>query len=139
MNAWASFVAAAIVSTCAVAASSTATAQRGASPADAEKVLIPHQDWTCLMPEGVPKPEAGTHVFDVEIMLDQIYDVGRTPYGQRQALVTLGGTVKGNRISAAVLALGLDYQLLLPNGVVEVEQMLMLRTVDNSYVYLHNA
>jgi hypothetical protein len=117
----------------------TGAAQGRTALADAEKILIPHQDWTCLMPEGIPRPEAGTLVFEVETTLDQIYDVGRTPYGQRHVLVTQGGTVKGDRIAASVLSLGLDYQLLLPNGVIEVEQMLMFRTEDNRYVYMRNA
>jgi hypothetical protein len=140
MNTRSSVVAAAIFATCVLVAGATAeTAQGRPTPADAEKTLIPHKDWTCLMPEGIPRPEDGRLVFDVEITLDQIYDVGKTPYGQRHALVTEGGTVKGDRIAASVLSLGLDYQLLLPNGVVEVEQVLMFRTEDNRYVYLRNA
>jgi len=140
MNRWSSFVTAAMFAILAVATSATTrTVQRTTSAADAEKTLIPHKDWTCLMPEGIPRPEAGTLVFDIEVTLDQIYDVGRTPYGRRHALVTQGGTVKGDRIAASVLSLGLDYQLLLPNGVVEVEQVLMFRTEDNKYVYLRNA
>jgi hypothetical protein len=140
MRTWSSFCTTALFATFAVIAGATAeTVQGSATRADADKTLIPHEDWTCLMPEGIPRPEDGTLVFEVEVTLDQIYDVGRTPYGQRHALVTQGGTVRGNRITASVLSLGLDYQLLLPNGVVEVEQVLMFRTEDNRYVYLRNA
>lgn len=140
MNRRSSFSAATMFAILAVATSATTTTAQGTTTrADAGKTLIPHRDWTCLMPEGIPRPEAGTLVFGIEITLDQIYDVGKTPYGRRHALVTQGGTVKGEKITASVLPLGLDYQLLLPNGVVEVEQLLMLRTDDNKYVYLRNA
>src|SRR5947207_1183118 len=61
-----------------------------AAAADAEKVLIPHKSWTCGMPEGIVKPENGTLVFEAEMKLDQIYNVGKTPFGQRRVLVVQG-------------------------------------------------
>ena len=38
-----------------------------------------------------------------------------------------------------MLSGGLDFQLTLSNGVVEIEQILVLRTSDGRYVYLRNA
>ncbi len=105
----------------------------------AGKVLVPAAGWDCGMPEGIPPPEAGVLVLEAEVKLDAIYDVGPTPFGQRQAVVTQTGTMKGPKIEATVLAGGLDYQLTLPNGVVEVEQILVLRTSDNRCVIMRNA
>src|SRR5690606_18271811 len=67
------------------------------------------------------------------------YDVGRTPFGLRQAVVTQAGSMKGPKIEATVLPGGLDFQLTLANGVVEVEQILVLQTSDGGYVIMRNA
>jgi hypothetical protein len=110
-----------------------------ASSSTAGKFIIPDRSWDCGMPNGIPQPEAGVLVLEAEVKLDAIYDVGRTPYGLRQAVVTQTGTMKGPKIEASVLAGGLDFQLTLPNGVVEVEQILVLRTSDSRYVIMRNA
>jgi hypothetical protein len=91
------------------------------------------------MAEGIARPEDGVLVLEAEVKLDAIYDVGKTPYGLRQAAVTQAGTLTGSKIQAAVLPGGLDFQLALPNGVIEVEQILVLRTADNKYVLMRNA
>ena len=111
----------------------------GAQAADTDKVLIPAKSWNCGMPDGIPKPESGTLVFEAEIKVDQIYDVGKTQYGQRQVFVASGGTVTGAKLQGTVLPGGLDFQLTLANGVVEVEQILMFRTADGKYIYMRNA
>jgi hypothetical protein len=49
----------------------------------AGKILIPHKSWPCGMAEGIPVPERGVPVFEANLKLDQAYDAGRTPYGQR--------------------------------------------------------
>ncbi len=123
-------LAAALLTACANLATSTSTAG---------KTLLPAAGWDCGMPDGIPPPEAGVLVLEAEVKLDAIYDVGRTPFGQRQAVVTQTGTMKGPKVEATVLAGGLDYQLTLPNGVVEVEQILVLRTSDNRHVIMRNA
>jgi hypothetical protein len=107
--------------------------------AGAEKVLVPSKSWTCGMPEGIPKPESGVLVLEAQMKLDQIYDVGKTQYGQRQVLVVQGGTLSGDKIKGTVLPGGLDFQLTLSNGVIEIEQILVLRTDDGRYIYARYA
>ncbi len=112
----------------------------GQTPAaTADKTLIPTAAWSCYMPEGIPKPEEGTLVLEAEMQLDNVYDVGLTPYGQRQVVVTQTGKMNGPKIQANILAGGLDFELTLANGVVEVEQILVLRTSDNRYAIMRNA
>ena len=118
-----------------VAGSFTASAQTKPG----EKILIPAAAWECGMPDGIQKPEKGTLVLEAEVKLDAIYDVGQTPFGKRQAVVTQAGTLAGPKIKGEVLPGGLDYQLMLANGVVEVEQILVLRTSDNRHVIMRNA
>lgn len=109
------------------------------SRSTAEKVLIPAASWDCGLPGGIPKPEMGTLVLEAEVKLDAVYDVGQTPFGKRQAVVTQEGKITGAKIQGTVLPGGLDYQLTLANGVVEVEQILVIRTSDNRYAIMRNA
>jgi hypothetical protein len=122
-----------LLGACANMASSTRTASA------ASKTLLPAASWDCGLPGGIPVPESGVLVLEAQVQLDAVYDVGRTPYGRRQATVTQTGTMKGPKIQAEVLAGGLDFQLTLSNGVVEVEQILVLRTSDGRHVLMRNA
>jgi hypothetical protein len=108
------------------------------SASTAGMTLLPTSLWDCGLPAGIPVPESGVLVLEAEVQLDAVYDVGRTPYGMRHAIVTQAGTMKGPKIQAEVMPGGLDYQLVLSNGVVEVEQFLVLRTSDERYVIMRN-
>lgn len=107
--------------------------------ADSEKILVPHRSWTCGMAEGIPRPEKGILVFEADMKIDQVYNMGKTQYGQRQVIVVQSGTITGTKISGSVMAGGLDFQLELSNGVMEIEQILVLKTSDGKYVYLRYA
>jgi hypothetical protein len=122
------------------ASTAAAAGQTPAAATDtANKALIPHAAWNCQMADGIPSPDAGKLVFEIDMKIDQAYDVGTTPFGKRDAYVIQGGTVKGARIDAAVMSGGLDFQLTLANGVVEVEQILVWRTSDNRNIYMRQA
>jgi hypothetical protein len=104
----------------------------------AGKTIVPHASWNCGMAAGIPAPESGTLLLEAEIRLDNVYDVGRTPFGQRKVAVTQEGTMTGPRIKATVLPAGLDFELGLANGVTEVEQILVLQTSDSKYAIMRN-
>jgi hypothetical protein len=106
---------------------------------DGDKILIPHNSWTCGMPEGIPKPESGVLAFEINMKLEQVYNMGKTQYGQRQVFVIQGGTITGSKISGSVMSGGLDFQLDLSNGAVEIEQILVFRTNDGQYIYFRSA
>jgi hypothetical protein len=110
----------------------------GDSGAGSAKTWIPHSSWTCGMPAGIPPPEAGTLVFEAAFTLGEIHDVGVTQYGRRYLTEITGGTAKGPRIDATFLDRGLDWQLVLSNGAIEVEQMNLLRTADGVSIYFRN-
>ncbi len=115
------------------------TAQAKAAYEGAEKILIPHLSWPCGMPGGIPVPERGKLVFEANMKLDQAYNLGRTPYGQRNVLVLQAGTVSGKKINGSVMPGGLDFQLSFSNGGMEIEQIFVLRTDDGKYIYLRTA
>ncbi len=50
----------------------------GAQQPPPKNVLIPHSSWACSMPDGIPSPESGAKVFEAEMKLDRIYDLGTT-------------------------------------------------------------
>jgi hypothetical protein len=120
----------------------TQGAPDGGSPGDSgmvhTKTWIPHSSWTCGMPAGIPPPEAGTLVFEASFTLGQLHDVGVTQYGQRYLTEIKSGTAKGPRIDATFLDRGLDWQLVLSNGAIEVEQVNLLRTTDGVSIYFRN-
>jgi len=120
--------------------SSTSTPTPSPQPTyDNEKILIPHKSWTCGMADGIPKPEKGTLVFEANMKLEGIYNLGKTQYGQRQVFVIQSGTITGTKISGSIMSGGLDLELELSNGAMEIEQLLMIRTPDGKYIYLRSA
>lgn len=103
------------------------------------KILIPHASWPCGMPEGIPRPENGTLVFEVTMQLDQIYNIGKTQYGQRQAIIIKSGTISSTKVNGSIQSGGLDFQLNLSNGAIEIEQLLVIRTSAGNYIFMRNA
>jgi hypothetical protein len=110
-----------------------------APDASAAPVLVPHASWTCGLPDGIPPPERGTLIFEAAIPLDRTLDVGRTPYGDRTVAVGKEGVLSGAKLSGTVATGGLDFALTLPNGVIEIEQVLVFRASDGSYIYVRTA
>lgn len=108
---------------------------QGAAP----ELVIPHATWSCGMPEGIVRPERGTLAFEIEMPLERAVDVGRTPYGARRVAVGLEGSIEGPRLSGTVATGALDFELTLGNGAIEIEQALVLRASDGSYIYARNA
>jgi hypothetical protein len=100
--------------------------------------IIPDPSWTCFMPDGIPPPELGTKVFSITLQYSAIHDVGITKFGHRRQFDIKGGTIKGDRIDGTVLTGGLDYELILSNGSVELEQINILRA-SNSPILMRNA
>jgi len=109
------------------------------STATAAPVIVPHESWSCGLPTGIPSPESGTPVFDVTMTLDRVADVGKTQYGRRTVAIVRGGNVTGARLTAAVTAGALDFALTLANGVIEIEQRLVLLTGDGKYIFVRGA
>lgn len=130
-----------VIALCAAACSLPPGAASGSGKSalnTAGKTLLTDPSWTYLMP-ALPVPEKGTLVLTAEVQLDNVYDVGETPFGRRVVAVTQEGTMTGPKIQAKVLPAGLDFNLELSNGVVEVEQILVLQTSDNNYAIMRNA
>jgi hypothetical protein len=101
--------------------------------------IVPHPLWDCGMPGGIPRPEDGDLIFEIEIPLDRAAGIGTTQYGDRRIAVGSEGTVEGPKLSAEVMQGALDFELTLANGTIEIEQILVLQTADGSFIYVRNA
>ncbi|MDO5575626.1 MAG: DUF3237 family protein, partial [Fibrobacter sp.] len=103
-----------------------------------DMVIIPDKSWDCFMPDGIPSPKNGERVFSLKLELSDIHDVGVTQFGHRRQFDIKGGTITGDRINGTVVTGGLEYELTLSNGSVELEQIVILK-VDNVHVLMRNA
>ena len=54
-------------------------------------------------------------------------------------LIGLEGSFKGPKLTGAVTSGALDFELTLANKTIEIEQALVLRAADGSYIYARNA
>ena len=108
------------------------------SPLPVRGVIVPSAMWTCGMPAGIPNPETGEIVLEAQLQVGKVLDLGRTQYGQRKVFPIDGGSFKGPKLSGKVLTGGLDWELTLPSGAVELESRLVLQVDGGGPVYLRS-
>lgn len=118
------------------AAGAPVGAQPPADGGAAEATIVPDPSWTCGSPEGIAPPPAGEPVLRVTFDVGPVNDVGTTQYGQRRVHDVTGGTFAGDRIQGNVLTGGLDFELTLSTGSVELEQIGVLRASDGALILL---
>lgn len=114
----------------------------GPDPAQAQPsgvAMIPDAAWDCGMPDGIPNPEDGSPVFEIRVPLDRAEAVGTTQYGSRRIAVGRDGVVEGQKLTAKVTPGALDFHLVLANGTIEIEQILVLEAADGSFILVRNA
>jgi hypothetical protein len=97
--------------------------------------IVPDPSWTCGMPDGIPAPTLGALAFSVSLTVSAIHDVGNTQFGKRRQLDVSGGTITGDKLKGTVLTGGLDYELTLSTGAMELEEILILKTSDNATIF----
>jgi hypothetical protein len=75
------------------------------------------------------------HAFDVEVHLGPLEDHGVTRAGHRRVVPIVGGRVSG-LFTAQILSGGADWQLVRPDGAVEIDTRYSARTPAGEHVYL---
>ena len=98
--------------------------------------IVPDPSWTCSLPDGIPPPTAGTLAFSVALTVSATHDVGNTQFGHRRQLDVSGGTITGDKLKGTVVTGGLDYELTLSNGAMELEEVLVWKTSDNVSIFV---
>ncbi len=106
----------------------------GAGPAE-EATFVPDPSWTCGAPDGLVSPTRGKLVFEATLELGETHDLGASQYGARRILDVRSGAVTGEKLRATVLGGGLDLELKLSNGALELEQLNVLRAMDGTLIY----
>ena len=101
-----------------------------------DSTIIPDSSWACGMAKGIAAPSRGTLVFRATLQLTATQDVGNTQYGHRRIFDIGGGTATGSRLQATFIKGGFDFELTLTNGVVEQEQIDVLKASDGTLIYL---
>jgi hypothetical protein len=122
------------------ASSAQDAAQRSdAAPASNDALtLIPDPSWDCRMPDGIPPPGGGALVFEANLQIGDVMDVGQTQYGRRLVIPIDSGSFSGPKIQGQFMQGGLDWQLTRPSGAIEVEAVAILTTSDGASIYLRN-
>jgi hypothetical protein len=82
-------------------------------------------------------------VFEATLELGDTHEFGETPYGTRRLLDVDGGAFESpsgadKQISGSFLTGGLELELVLSNGALELEQIDILRTDDNAVIFLRS-
>jgi hypothetical protein len=103
-----------------------------------DETIVPDTSWTCFMPDGIPPPELGVAAFTITLQYSAIHVVGNTKFGYRRQFDISGGSVTGSKITATVLTGGLDYELTLSTGSVELEQIDILKA-GSTPILMRNA
>lgn len=75
--------------------------------------------------------------FITHVDVGAIQDFGQTARGHRRVVPILGGTFEGPRLRGEVLP-GADWQIVRPDGVLELEAKYALRTEDGALVSMVN-
>ena len=76
--------------------------------------------------------------FEARVQVAPAQEVGDTPLGRQRVIPILGGTVEGPRLNAEVLPGGADWQIVRPDGVVDLTARYLIRTHDGAMVAVTN-
>jgi len=89
-------------------------------------------------------PATARTVPGVEFVYEAIADLapaqvlGQTPLGLRRQIPILGGTFQGPRIKGTILAGGVDWQLVRPDGFTTIEAIYTIQTSDGVLIHVNN-
>jgi len=76
--------------------------------------------------------------FSVRVIVGPIQDLGQTARGRRRIIDILGGTAEGPRFQGEILPGGADWQIVRPDGTIEVVARYTIRSTSGALVYVQN-
>ena len=76
--------------------------------------------------------------FSVRVIVGPIQDLGQTARGHRRIVDIRGGTAEGPRFQGEILAGGADWQIVRPDGTIEVVARYTIRSTSGALVYVQN-
>ncbi len=89
------------------------------------------------------KPLTTQFLIELKVNIGSTVVVGESDNGRRQYIPITGGDffgtdIGGDKISGEVLAGGADWQLVRPDGVLEVDALYTIKTSDGAVIIVHN-
>jgi hypothetical protein len=76
--------------------------------------------------------------FAIKARVGPIQDLGLTARGHRRVIDILGGEVRGPRLDGEILPGGADWQIVRPDGTIEVVARYTIRSTQGAMVYVQN-
>lgn len=86
----------------------------------------------------IATPPSLRFAFAIEARVAPIRDLGQTARGHRRIIDILGGKVDGPRLTGEILPGGADWQIVRPDGTIEVVARYTIRTSAGALVYVQN-
>ncbi|MCH8112923.1 MAG: DUF3237 domain-containing protein [Proteobacteria bacterium] len=77
-------------------------------------------------------------VFEANVQVAPIMDLGDTPYGRRRIIPVLSGSLEGPDIRGKILPGGADWQFIRNDGVIELEAKYWVETHDGVLISVVN-
>ena len=77
-------------------------------------------------------------VFGVRVIVGPIQDLGQTARGHRRIVDILGGEAQGPKFSGTILPGGADWQVVRPDGTIEVTARYTIKASSGALVYVQN-
>jgi len=84
-------------------------------------------------------PPRLTFTMELRVRVDPAVEIGTTARGRRRIVPIRGGTFEGPALRGTVLDGGADWQVVRPDGVVELDTRYTLRTDGGELIYVQNA
>ncbi|MBV8393399.1 MAG: DUF3237 domain-containing protein [Alphaproteobacteria bacterium] len=76
--------------------------------------------------------------FAVKVIVGPIQDLGQTARGHRRIVDILGGEAYGPKLTGEILRGGADWQIVRPDGTIEVVARYTIRSSTGALVYVQN-
>jgi len=76
--------------------------------------------------------------FAIKAEVGPVQDLGQTARGHRRIIDILGGEVHGPRLHGEILPGGADWQIVRPDGTIEVVARYTIRSTSGALVYVQN-
>src|ERR1700691_5291445 len=81
---------------------------------------------------------ATRYVFTITAHVAGVTSAGDIGTGERRIIPITGGGVRGEGLNGKILALGADFQIVLPDFSIELEAKYALETDDGAVIYVEN-
>ena len=86
----------------------------------------------------IATPPGLRFAFAIKAKVAPIQDLGQTARGHRRIIDILGGEVQGPRLTGEILPGGADWQIVRPDGTIEVVARYTIKTTEGGLIYVQN-